>query len=77
MKTLESEARAYYGLVKLSSGNDGFRIRVRWLGFDSAHDTWEPIAQLSTDAPDLVEQYLYAHRADRQCERYLRRYFPG
>ena len=56
---------------------DGFKIKVRWLGFDATHDTWEPVANLATDAPDLVEEYLYGKRADRRCARVLARYFPG
>ena len=52
-------------------------MRVRWLGFDRANDTCEPLSQLAEDVPDLVEAYLYEHRAEAQCARALRRYFPG
>ena len=52
-------------------------IRVRWLGFDRTHDTWEPLARLAEDVPELVEAFLYEHRADGTCARALRRYFPG
>ena len=57
--------------------DDGFKIRVRWLGFDRTHDTWEPINKLAADVPDLVEKYLYAKRGERRCARLLARYFPG
>ena len=54
-----------------------FKMKVRWLGFDRTHDSWEPLASLAEDVPDLVEEYLYSKRADRRCARALRRYFPG
>ena len=38
--------------------DDGFKIRVRWLGFDRTHDTWEPVTKLAADVSDLVEKYL-------------------
>ena len=52
---------------------DGIKLKVRWLGFDEAHDSWEPIATLTEDVPDLVEEYLYAKRRDRRCAKL----FPG
>ena len=64
-------------LVAFRADRDGLKIRVRWLGFDSAHDTWEPIANLATDVPDLLEAFLYSKRADARCARALRRYFPA
>ena len=54
-----------------------FTVKVRWLGFDKTHDSWEPLANLAEDVSDLVEEYLYSKRADRRCARALRRYFPG
>ena len=57
--------------------NDGLKIKVRWLGFDATHDSWEPLSTLVQDVPELVEEYLYSKRADRRCARALRRYFPG
>ena len=57
--------------------NDGLKIKVRWLGFDATHDSWEPLAGLAQDVPELVEEYLYAKRGDRRCARALSRYFPG
>ena len=51
-------------------------IRVRWLGYDAAHDTHEPVGNLAEDVPDLVQTYLRANRADKACDRLLKRYFP-
>ena len=31
--------------------NDGLKIKVRWLGFDATHDSWEPLAGLAQDVP--------------------------
>ena len=55
----------------------GMEVRVRWLGFDETHDSWEALSRLAEDVPELVEQFLYKHRADARCARALRRYFPG
>ena len=42
-------------------------IRVRWLGFDSAHDTHEPASNLVQDVPDMVEEYLREHKHNAAC----------
>ena len=55
----------------------GMEINVRWLGFDEAHDTWEPATTLAEDVPELVEAFLYAKRADKRCARLLKKLFPG
>jgi len=36
-------------------------IKVRWLGYDQAHDTEEPAHQLAQDVPQLLEEYLRLH----------------
>ena len=51
------------------------RITVRWLGYDSAHDTEEPADQLMEDVPEMVETYLRANAHESECARMLRRYF--
>ena len=55
--------------------NRGICLRVRWLGFDRAMDTWEPIANLAQSHPDMVEDYLRGH-PDDTTTRLLRRFFP-
>ena len=52
--------------------NDGIRVRVRWLVFDTTHHTWEPLSALAEDVPELVEEYLYSKKGDRRCARALR-----
>ena len=53
------------------------RIKVRWLGFDRTHDSWEPVQNLVEDVPNRVEAYLYEHRGDAVCARLARKFFPG
>ena len=50
-------------------------LQVRWLGYDAAHDTEEPVTNLIEDVPDMVESYLRKHPDDRACARMLSRYF--
>jgi hypothetical protein len=33
-------------------------VEVSWLGFDEAENTWEPLANLAEDVPELVERLL-------------------
>ena len=33
-------------------------IRVRWLGFESNEDTWEPLVKLHEDVPEVLRRYL-------------------
>ena len=33
-------------------------LRVRWLGFESNEDTWEPVERLHEDVPTLVTRFL-------------------
>ena len=50
-------------------------IRVRWLGYDAAHDTDEPATSLVQDVPDMVEEYLRRNKSEPACARMLKRYF--
>lgn len=50
-------------------------IKVRWLGYDRAHDSDEPVSSLVRDVPELVEAYLREHAHEAACARMLRRYF--
>ena len=51
-------------------------LTVRWLGYDAAHDTPEPISNLVEDVSDMVQAYLEANKGDKVCATMLRRYFP-
>ncbi len=55
--------------------NHQMELRVRWLGFDAAGDTWERVAELVTSVPEDVEAYLRDHRNPTN-NRLLNRYFP-
>ena len=36
------------------SSAGGLKLKVRWLGFDSAHDSWEPVANLAEDVSEMM-----------------------
>ena len=50
-------------------------IKVRWLGFDAAGDTWEEVSDLVTTVPDMVEAYL-RDNPEPMLDRLRGRYFP-
>ena len=49
-------------------------LQVRWLGFDLAGDTWEPVNELVKTCPDMVEAYLRENN-EPMLHRLLTRYF--
>ena len=55
--------------------NGRLQLRVRWLGFDSAGDTWQQAARLASEVPDRVEDYLRSNPSGI-TNRFLRRHFP-
>ena len=54
--------------------NGRLELRVRWLGFDRAGDTWQRADRLAAEVPDRVEDYLRSHPS-RATTRFLRRHF--
>ena len=50
-------------------------LQVRWLGFDAAGDTWEPVTELMESVPEMVEAYL-RDNPEPMLNRLLERYFP-
>ena len=53
---------------------DGMKVKVRWLGFDVAHDTYEPLTNLAEDVSEQVEDFLRVNaRFDRAYFGPLRR----
>ena len=50
-------------------------VKVRWLGYDHAHDTEEPAHQLAEDVSQLLEEYLRQHDNEGPVARTLARYF--
>ena len=51
-------------------------LKVRWLGFDAAGDTWEAIAELAESVPDMVEDYLRDHNEPIMLNLIRNRFFP-
>ena len=51
------------------------QVKVRWMGWTPAHDTWEPVHTLAEDVPERLQQYLRAHADDAVCEAMLKQYF--
>ena len=45
--------------------NGDLELRIRWLGFTTSEDSWEPVAALHEDQPLLVERYL--QRVQHEC----------
>ena len=50
-------------------------IKVRWMSWTPAHDTWEPAHNLAEDVPDILQRYLRAHQDDAVCAATLKQYF--
>ena len=55
--------------------NNRIELKVRWLVFDCAGDTWDPIAELTESLPDLVEDYLRDYN-EPMLNRIRQRFFP-
>lgn len=83
MKEIERSARADFPenivgkLVNHKMENDDMLIRVRWLGYTPAFDSFEPIHSLVEDVPRLVKQYLKDRVHKEECAAVLQQYFPG
>jgi hypothetical protein len=44
--------------VRWNRSEQRFELKVRWAGFESADDTWEPAASLYEQIPNIVKDYL-------------------
>ena len=54
-------------IIDWRENDDGdLKLRVRWLGFTTSEDTWEPVARLHEDRALLVERYL--QRIEHECD---------
>ena len=54
-------------IIDWRENDDGdLELRVRWLGFTAAEDSWEPVARLHEDQELLVERYL--QRIQHECD---------
>ena len=49
------EVESFIGLRKR---NDTWEVRVRWRGFTSGDETWEPLSNLLQDVPVLIKRWL-------------------
>jgi RNase H-like domain found in reverse transcriptase/Reverse transcriptase (RNA-dependent DNA polymerase)/Integrase core domain/Integrase zinc binding domain/Chromo (CHRromatin Organisation MOdifier) domain len=62
LKLAEFGDRQQYAVEKLLSIRTGpgdvLQIRVRWRGYTSRSDTWEPLDTLLDDVPELVREFL-------------------
>ena len=45
--------------------NGDLELRIRWLGFTTSEDSWEPVAAFHEDQPLLVESYLQRVQHER------------
>ena len=49
-------------------------IKVQWLGFTKAQQTWQTANILKEDVPEALRKYLYAHKTNRACREYFERW---
>ena len=47
-----------------------WQLKAVWLGFDESFDSWEPLANMVEDVPDLVEEYIFSMK-DSQRKKLL------
>jgi hypothetical protein len=45
-------------LLDIKTTSSGYSVLVRWLGFESVDDTWEPIQQIYEDIPLILHDFL-------------------
>ena len=43
----------------------GIQLRVRWLGFEPADATWEPLELLFKDIPEMIQDFAALRRGPR------------
>ena len=41
--------------------DDTVQLKVRWVGFTAAQDSWEPAIALHADVPEVVLRWLTGH----------------
>jgi hypothetical protein len=54
----ESEKFEISELLDIKTTTSGYSVLVRWLGFESVDDTWEPIHTLYEDIPLILHDFL-------------------
>jgi hypothetical protein len=59
---------------RINTNTNRLEIRVRWLGFDRAGDTWQQATRLATEIPEMLEDYLRTHPT-RRTTRFLHNHF--
>ena len=52
---------------KINQADGELHLKVQWLGFTNAEQTWEPASQLVEDVPGHVRAYLHEHLNDAKC----------
>jgi Chromo (CHRromatin Organisation MOdifier) domain len=45
-------------LLELREVRGQVQVLVKWMGFDKGENTWEPVALILEDAPDLLREFL-------------------
>jgi hypothetical protein len=57
------------GHRKRRRNGNAMEYKVRWTGYDSDDDTWEPASRLEVEVPDAIQQYLSTRPGPRQSPR--------
>ena len=52
-------------LVGWRTTASGLQLRVRWLGFEPADATWEPLELLYLDIPEMIQNFAALRRGPR------------
>ena len=58
MPMFEVDCIAGHKIVSLRGGQKSLSFLIKWKGYDSLYDTWEPVATLKEDIPSVLAEYI-------------------
>ena len=45
-------------IIDVRESQDSFEFYIKWLGFGTEHNTWEPALTIAEDVPTLCKRYV-------------------